>query len=189
MEQAAAMAPAHDGDHDHSGIVERVRTGKSFEDLLVHRETVFRICLGFSRDYAEAEDLAQDVYLKAYRRMGALKDAGNSREWLFRIAKNACLDHQKTRRKRAVLLRRWAIDLERREDHDEANPEDGRLTSLKESVRRLPKKLRSVFIFRIYGHLTYEEISATLGLAQGTVMSRLNRARKRIGAMIQEVPK
>ncbi len=187
-ERAAAMAPTHDEDHDHPGMVERVRAGKSFEDLLAHRETVFRICLGFCRDYAEAEDLAQDVYLKAYRNIGVLKDAGFSKEWLFRIAKNACLDRQKKNRTRSVLLHRWAEGEKHRDDREPTNSVDDRLTGLKDSIRRLPKKLRSVFIFRIYVHLTYEEIAAALDLAEGTVMSRLNRARKRLAEMMKEDP-
>jgi RNA polymerase sigma-70 factor (ECF subfamily) len=157
-----------------------------FDKLLVHRESVFRICLGFSRNYAEAEDLAQETYLKAYQGLGKLKNPAISKEWLFRIAKNSCLDHQKKMRIRGRLLLRLAEESSPAGSVDTAADIGDALVRLKAAVRILPGKLKTVFVLREYAHLTYEEISATLSLRMGTVMSRLNRARKRIGAALQE---
>lgn len=188
-EQSITMSPGVDQERENAGLRENDRAKTSFESLLAHRESVFRICLGFSRDYIEAEDLAQEIYLKAYQNMGALKDSAFSKEWLYRIAKNACLDRSKMIRVRAVLLRRWAESGPRSDDSEIASPVDDRLSRLKAAVRQLPKKLRPVFVLRLYGHLSYEEIAATLGIARGTVMSRLNRARARVAEMIREVPR
>jgi len=156
------------------------------DELLVHRESVFRICLGFSRNYAEAEDLAQETYLKACQGLGNLKNPAISKAWLFRIAKNSCLDHQKKIRIRGRLLLRLAEESSRAGSVDTAADIGDALVRLKAAVRILPGKLKTVFVLREYVHLTYEEISATLNLRMGTVMSRLNRARKRIGAALQE---
>ena len=172
------MAPASESRSENAGL--------TFEDLLVHRESIFRICLGFCRDYTEAEDLAQDVYLKACRSIAALEDPGVSKEWLCRIAKNTCLDRTKKIRIRAILLRRWAQVEKPSDEPESACPADERLSRLKAAIRRLPEKLRSVFILRIYGHLAYEEIAAILDLPRGTVMSRLNRARAGIAEMLEE---
>jgi len=188
-ERSVTMAPGVDQGRENAGLRERDRAGTSFENLLAHRESVFRICLGFSRNYVEAEDLAQDVYLKAYHKISALKDPAFSKEWLFRIAKNACLDRSKKTRIRAVRLRRWAESTTKSDDSETAGPADDRLAGLKAAVRRLPKKLRSVFILRLYGQLTYDEIAATLGIARGTVMSRLSRARAKVAETIREVPR
>jgi RNA polymerase sigma-70 factor, ECF subfamily len=157
-----------------------------FQDLIVHRESVFRICLGFSRNYTEAEDLAQDVYVRAFFGLKDLRNPGQAKDWLFRIAKNACLDRHKKDRGQAALLRRWAYESKKEEYAPSENPDDERITRLKSAVRGLPKKLRSVFVLREYGHLTYDEIAATLDLAKGTVMSRLNRARTKVAEMIEE---
>ncbi|MDP2913993.1 MAG: RNA polymerase sigma factor [Candidatus Aminicenantes bacterium] len=188
-EQSITMSPGVDQERENAGLRENDRAKTSFESLLAHRESVFRICLGFSRNYVEAEDLAQEVYLKAYRNIGALKDPALSKEWLFRIAKNACLDRSKKTRIRAVRLRRWAESATQCDDSEAASPADDWLAGLKAAVRRLPKKLRSVFILRLYGHLTYDEIAATLGIARGTVMSRLNRARAKVAETIREGPR
>ena len=159
----------------------------SIDGLLAHQELVFRVCLGYARNYAEAEDLTQEVYLKAHRSLARLKDPSLAREWLLRIARNACLDHQKRDRRRTILLRLWG-------EQSAATPgaarTDGgledRIENLKSAVRRLPRRLRDIFVLREYGRLTYEELAAALSLKKGTVMSRLNRARGRIAAALQE---
>lgn len=158
----------------------------SIEELLAYQETVFRICLGYSRNYAEAEDLAQEVYLRACQSLPSLRNPSLAKEWLFRITKNVCLDHQKKARGRGILLRRWVKESVSTPDPAVAENPDERLRQLKSAIRGLPQRLRVVFILREYGHLTYEELAATLRLHKGTVMSRLNRARRRIAAALGE---
>ena len=165
--------------------VSNTSAGINLESLLAHRESVFGICLGFSRNYAEAEDLAQDVYVKAALNLSRLKNSESSKEWLFRIAKNTCLDHQKKFRLRSILLRGWARESISRPSLDDEVLDDRR-RRLKSAVRRLPKKLGAVFVLREYGGLSYEELAATLGLKRGTVMSRLSRARQKILTWVQE---
>lgn len=193
-ERAITMIADPSGLRDAAPPADESRAPVSLESLFVHRETVFRICLGFSRNYAEAEDLAQDVYLKAHRNLPRLKNPDTAREWLFRIARNTCLDHQKTSRLRRFLLFQW---MARRPETrlaaaagatGEAAPRspDPRLAVLKAAVRSLPPKLREAFVLREYAHLSYEDIAASLGLKTGTVMSRLHRARAAVARKLQE---
>jgi RNA polymerase sigma-70 factor (ECF subfamily) len=158
----------------------------TFDEILAFRETVFRICLGFSRDYAVAEDLAQDVYVRAFRDLRNLRNPVQAREWLFRIAKNTCLDRLKGDRRRGALLQRWAQETRPDEDRGEDGAAEDLSARLKTAVRGLPKKLREAFVLQAYGQLTYEEISATLRIPRGTVMSRLNRARARVARITEE---
>lgn len=157
-----------------------------FERLFIHQETIFQICLGYSRNYAEAEDLAQEVYLKAYQRLPSLRDCSSAKDWLIRIAKNACLDRQKKLRTQGFWLRRWAREITLEPPAPAEDGLEGRLQQLKGAIRRLPRKLRTIFVLREYGHLTYEEMSTALDLNMGTVMSRLSRARRQVAAALQE---
>jgi RNA polymerase sigma-70 factor (ECF subfamily) len=163
----------------------------SFDRLLDHREGVFRICLGFCRSYEEAEDLAQDVYVKAYQSIGTLEQADLAKFWLYRIAKNAGLDHKKKTGRRGELIRTWArtsLPAEAARPESTGQP-DERLAGLKAAVRRLPSRFREVFVLREYGHLSYEEIAHTLRIGTGTVMSRLARSRKKVAVAIEGKPR
>lgn len=151
-----------------------------FEELMAYQESVFRICLGFSKNPWDAEDLTQDVYLKAFQKIGSLRDSRLMREWLFRIAKNTCLDHS-----RKILINRMFKLQSRSESEEGKTPEAEvahreQLLILKRAINKLNKKHREVFVLREYGHLTYREIAETLGIKEGTVMSRLNRAREAV---------
>jgi RNA polymerase sigma-70 factor (ECF subfamily) len=157
-----------------------------FERLLIHQETIFGICLGYSRNYAEAEDLAQEAYLKAYQSLPSLRDSPSAKDWLIRIAKNTCLDRQKKLRTQGFWLRRWAREINFEPPAAAQESIEARIEQLKRAIRCLPKKLRTIFILREYGHLTYEELAAALDLNRGTVMSRLSRARRRVAAVLQE---
>jgi RNA polymerase sigma-70 factor (ECF subfamily) len=183
-EQILPMSPASPPPREETGP-QTAGTAVTFEELLTHHENVFRICLGFSRNYAEAEDLAQETYLKACRAFGTLGNPDLAKEWLFRIAKNTCLDQRKKVRLRRTLLFRWAARPEAEEPQEAPSPGE-RLQKLKSAVQELPPRLRETFVLREYGHLSYTEIAATLKIKEGSVMSRLNRARAAVGKRIQE---
>ncbi len=141
---------------------------------------MFRICLGFCRDARDAEELTQDVYVKAFAKLGTLRDLQAARAWLFRIARNICLNH--LRRPRPPILSLDECD----PVTDSASPEQRletreQLQVLKQAISSLPRRMREVFVMREYGMLEYGEIAAALGLRPGTVMSRLSRARRRVG--------
>jgi RNA polymerase sigma-70 factor, ECF subfamily len=169
------------------GYEMRPDEAKLFEDMMTCREAVFRICLGFSRNASDAEDLSQDVYLKAYRSLEKVRQAYLVKEWLFRIARTTCLDHSKKRRLDRELERAVrpgnAIDPRTPEAAWVTNE---RLDFLKQAVSRLPRKQREVFVLREYGGLSYEELGRVLGTKSGTVMSRLNRAREAVASFVKE---
>ncbi len=156
-------------------------------ELLDYSDKVFRICLGFSRNPWDAEELMQEIYLKALRKSGSLKNLDRKREWLFQIARNTCLNHCRRERLYGMLLTKIV-------DHsiDHNTPEWRMIQSeefqaFKYSIRKLPHKLREVLILREYGCLSYIEIANVLGIKEGTVKSRLNRARLSVLAKIKGV--
>ncbi|HSA97103.1 MAG TPA: RNA polymerase sigma factor [Acidobacteriota bacterium] len=160
---------------------------KLFEDMMTSREAVFRICLGFSRNASDAEDLSQDVFLKAYRSLSQVRHPYLVKEWLFRVARNTCLDHVKKRR----LARELEMAAGPGTAADPRTQETSlvtaaRLRSLKTAVSRLPRKQREVFVLREYGGLSYEELGHVVGAKAGTIMSRLNRARAAVATFVKE---
>jgi RNA polymerase sigma-70 factor (ECF subfamily) len=157
-----------------------------FRGILENKKTVFWICLGYARDFVEAEELTQEVFFKAWTKIDSLRDPERHREWLFRMARNACFDHLKKKRLRKLIQRNPLESV-----RDERTPETravyrDELRLLKVAVRSLPRKLRDTFILRGYGGLSYREIATVLKIREGTVMSRLNEAREKIKSRIRE---
>ena len=158
-----------------------------FEELMTYQKKVFLICLGFSRNASDAQDLAQDVYLKACKNIDTLGDPSLAKFWLFRIARNTCLNFQKKHR-----LDRFSAFKITQKIKDPQTPESEmihqeQLRLLKEAIHKLPKKQQDVFIMKEYGDLSYQEIAETLKIEFGTVMSRLNRARQAIKEQIKGI--
>lgn len=156
-----------------------------FGDLLSCQEQVFRICLGFAKNVADAEDLVQEVYLKAYRKLNTLKNLNLAKEWLLRIARNTCLDHNKKRRWTKLLTFGRVPEAPEMKNPEMLMDEKEQIQILKESISKLPQKQKEVFILREYGELAYNEIALMLGIKEGTVMSRLNRARQAILSLMR----
>ncbi|MCX6560716.1 MAG: RNA polymerase sigma factor [Candidatus Aminicenantes bacterium] len=158
-----------------------------FDRLVACREDVFRVCLGFSRNPADAEDLTQDVFLKAFARRDALRNPYGSKIWLLRIARTTCLDRIRRDRRRPTIslnsLPRPAMDMARPDPPVDSGAD---LRRIKAAAARLPRRRREVFVLREYGGLSYEEIARTLKIKIGTVMSRLNRARKAVAEAARE---
>ena len=160
---------------------------KLFEEMMTYREDIFRICLGFSRNASDAEDLSQDTYLKAYKGLARIHTPYAIKEWLFRVARTTCLDQAKRRgvARRFERAKTREINVDPHTPESRAVSQEG-LASLKEAVSKLPRKQRDVFVLREYGHLSYEEIARTVDARLGTVMSRLNRARRAVASSIKE---
>lgn len=153
------------------------RVVPDLELLLAHRETVFLVCLGYLRNRWDAEDMAQETYLRAHSRLRELRRPELARAWICRIARNACLDHLRRAKVRRLFALFSQIDEHTAPAQCVDIEEKERIAELRAAMESLPSRLRDVLVMREYGELTYEEIAKALGLRMGTVMSRLNRAR------------
>ena len=172
--------------HEVVGAGSRVKLADpriDINDLLAYQETVFLICLGFTRHYWDAQELAQETYLQAQQRLHQLRQPEAAKAWLSRLARNICLDHL-----RSYKWQRWKqfLLLDQTQDHGhDKNPEAllevrEQLRQVKTAVGKLPVKLREVFVLNVYGELSYSETAQVLDINVGTVMSRLSRARRMI---------
>jgi RNA polymerase sigma-70 factor (ECF subfamily) len=158
-----------------------------FKELMNYSDLVFRICLGFSRNPWEAEELMQEVYLRAFKKFDSTINGRFSREWLFRIAKNTCINHMKKKRLSRIFMMRSNVNpVEQNTPEQQVILKEQHLM-LKRAIGKLPRKLHEVFVLKEYAHLSCLEIALTLDIKQGTVLSRLNRARQAIIDKFKEV--
>lgn len=162
-----------------TGLVSRAQYGdrEAFGALVQQHHTgviniIYRLC----GDNYLAEDTAQEAFLRAWQHLNSFRPGTSFRNWLYRIAVNAALD---------VLRRqRPAVDLDEIELPSGREPVEAglerreRAHQVRAAVLALPDACRAVLVLREYEGLSYTEIANTLDIPQGTVMSRLNYARK-----------
>jgi RNA polymerase sigma-70 factor, ECF subfamily len=129
-----------------------------------------------------------DALFKALSRAGDIRTPGGLRIWLLRIARTTCLDHHRRARRLPVVPLDVVAESAASDPWTPAAISESAddLRRFKEAVLGLPRRLREVLVLREYGGLSYEDLSRTLKLRLGTVMLRLNRARKAIGAAMGE---
>ena len=158
---------------------------KTIEDLMTYKEKVFFICLGYTKNPCDADDLTQDIYLKALKKLDSLKDKNLAKVWILRICRNTCLDHLKKMRLRRLFSLKTKEDIIIEQTPESQIITHQQIQKVKASIQQLPKKLKETLVLREYGDLSYQEISQTLGIKAGTVMSRLNRARQALSNIVK----
>lgn len=168
-------------------LVERVRAGDraAFGELVErHREAVVRAARAALGSHEEADDVAQDAWLTAFRRLQTFRGEASFRTWLLSIAWRRAL----TRRRRLV---RW-LSRSPLSDVDPAvgpDAEDRLLTdelagAVRRAINRLPARYRHALLLAGSGAYSYGEIASMLGIAEGTVKWRVSEARRRLKARL-----
>lgn len=164
----------------------RSEAGNSFEELaLPHIEALFRIARRLTRDEHEAEDLLQEVFLKAHKAFGRfeMREFG-IRPWLLRILHNSFLNRQARARQAPRSTDAALLDRVVEDNHSTVRPPELDYENLDQEVKRaideLSPEFRSVLLFWATMEMSYQQIADTLRIPIGTVMSRLHRAREQL---------
>lgn len=179
---------------DDALVISRARQGEesAFAELLRrYRAPVFNLCLRMLKNRDDAEDLAQDVFIKVFAMLDRYDERYAFRSWLFKIAANQCIDFIRKNRVKLLSLDEpvsYRGDEIEREFPDEGPTPADELASkelselLREITDELPPHYRSMIVLRHQEHLSYEEIAQVMDLPLGTVKARIHRAR----AMMKE---
>lgn len=173
-------------------LVQRVQAGdKSAFNLLVlkYQHRVLKLVGRFVNDAAEAEDVAQEAFIKAYRALASFRGDSAFYTWLYRIAINTAKNALVSNRRRPVDFN---LDLQDPEQYDRHaklkegdTPEGVLLTEeirevVEQAMEQLPEDLRTAIVLRELEGLSYEEIAEAMDCPVGTVRSRIFRAREAI---------
>lgn len=153
-----------------------------------HERALNRHLFNLTGSREEARELAQDVFLKGWEALGESDPGGHVQAWLYRIASNLAFDLLRRRK----VVRFVPIG----DDYDVVSPDEGpdkrlqskqAMAALQAALDRLPVDLKEVVLLREVEGLSYGEISAALGINDGTVKSRLARARAALAERYQRV--
>jgi len=167
------------------------------EEALVHLDLLYNSAMQMTRNAADAEDLVQETFVKAYRFFDRFKKGTNCRAWLFKIMKNNFINAFRKRSKEPVR-----VDFEQVEATLQAEPQpafpQGEAKSIehlfeelveddvKEALDQLPFEFRMVTILSDVEGLSYQEIADIMECPVGTVRSRLSRARRFLRGKLYE---
>lgn len=172
----------HEAREDDTGLLRRLQAGEAeaFEELVrAHQHRVFGVALRMLGNAAEAEEIAQDVFLRAHRALPGFRGEAKLSTWLYAIASRLCLTRLAAGERSFI---RQGEDSVVRLPHDASGPdallEQTELdAALHRAIAELPDERRIVVVLRDLEGLSYEEIADALDLPTGTVRSRLHRAR------------
>ena len=179
--------PAQGGTREtEARLVEEARTGsaEAFREIVeTYHERLYTVVMRIVQDRADAEEITQETFFRAYRNLASFQADSALYTWLYRIAVNAAVDLSKKNLRRRHL----SLDDEDR-SFKGSIPDEGptpmqslersELVSLvQEGIEALPERYRVILTLREYGDMSYEQLTEALHLPKGTVESRLFRAR------------
>ena len=167
-------------------LILRAQKGDSdaFETLYQqHLKRVYNIAWRMMGNDADAQDVAQEVMLKAWRALPGFKLDSSLSTWLYRIAMNACSDELRKRKNKTISVDVLAeTGREPGDDGFEQSAADSQ--NLAWAIDQLNEEYRAAVVLRDVQGYSYEEIAQILGCPIGTVRSRINRAREHLRALI-----
>lgn len=172
---------------------------KAFDQLiLLNKKMVFNLCHRFLDNYDEADDCAQEVFIKVYRFLKKFRFESNFTTWLYRLTVNTCKNRLKSFEYR-LRFRKMRINQEKSMDNDPKSIEiqdnsSSPATTLKrkeitrliqEAVNKLPTQQKLIVVLRDMEGRSYDEIGEITGFKLGTVKSKLSRARHQLRDMLE----
>jgi len=173
-------------------LIERCLQGDQLAwEAIVHQNwrKVFNVAYKFVGKHDEAEDLAQDIFLKIFRSLHTFDRRANFQTWLISVSRNLCIDHYRSVRKERETINRDVdpgelMPASREVSAYAALEQQDRVVLLRAAMQQLPETLRTAVMLRDIRELSYQEIATQLRLPEGTVKSRINRGRTELARQI-----
>jgi len=171
-------------------LVARLRQGdhRAFEELVIaYQHRVFGVALRMLGNRAEAEEIAQETFLRAHRALPEFRGDARLHTWLYAIASRLCLNRLASADRRLLRADDEALAAASADEPSAAaRMERAELdAAVREAIAALPEERRIVVVLRDLEGLSYEEIGEVLELEPGTVRSRLHRARLDLKAKLE----
>jgi len=172
----------------------------AFDQLVIrHKESIFNLCYWFLGDYQDANDYAQETFIKVYRSLKRFRGEAAFSTWLYRIAVNTCKNRLKSvehrYKQKTISLDNPDCEGVVLEVRDESQKPNGVLEGkqlmlhIREAINGLPRDQKTVIVLRDIQGLSYEEIIRITGLPLGTVKSKIARARQELRRKLRSVIK
>lgn len=174
-------------------LIKKVKNGNKFAfNTLVknYQQKIYHLARRIVMNHEDADEVVQETFIKAYINISKYSEEYKFYTWLYRIAVNTSLTLLKKKKYRGVSLEKLTEDGHFQPTSGDDTQQSSRNSELKklvkEALKSLSPQLRTVFILRTWEEMSYKEIAQTLKISEGTVMSRLNRARDKLRKILKK---
>lgn len=172
-------------------LVARCRRGeRSAQEELYKRYSrrLYNVAYRFAGNAADADDLLQDLFLQAYRRLDSFRGEASLGTWLYRLAVNCCLDHVRSKQGRQQHATAFLDDLDLPEPAAPASwrPDTAlERIDMERAIAKLPPSYRATFVLHDVEGLDHREVGTMLEIAEGTSKSLVHKARRRLRTLLR----
>ncbi len=153
-----------------------------------YQQPVFNVCYRMLHNREDADDAAQEAFLKAYRGLARYDEQRNFKTWLLSIAAHHCIDRLRRRRFRWVSIEALGGLGSAAEGPESALEHRQQSQQIGEALMQLGSLDRAVVVLRYWHELSHQEIGETLSLTSSAVKSRLHRAKRQLAAHYRSIP-
>jgi RNA polymerase sigma-70 factor (ECF subfamily) len=160
----------------------------AFEELVRnHQRMIHSLTFRMTGSLADAEDLAQETFIRAYEQIGAFRGTAKFSTWLYRIAVNTCLNWKQSEARRFQLHANCAEEISAHHHNGENSPADTQSNQhVQEALLKLPAKQRAAIVLTIYDGLNHAEAAQILGCSETTVSWRGFAARRKLKSWLSK---
>lgn len=176
---------------DDKQLLELYRTGKAeqiFNEMVRrYHSRIYWVARRMVKSHEDADDIAQEVFVRAYAALKDFRGEANIYTWLYRIAVNLSINHlRKQKVRKLVDISDYLNFLSKDAEQDRDVIHDENVSLIERAIQTLPEKQRAVFIMRYYDELPYEQISSILGTSVGGLKANFHHAVKKISAFVKK---
>lgn len=173
-------------------IIEMVQKGNvnAFSHLVdKYQDIVFSIALKVLKNREEAEEMAQETFIKVYRSIGSFQGKAKFSTWLYRITYNTCITHTRKKKISTTQIDNLPVSDEQDEGSFGDFPEESRSRYLEMAMQKLPEEDYALVLLYYYEDQSIEDIREATGLSESNVKIKLFRARKKLYEWMNEFMK
>jgi RNA polymerase sigma-70 factor, ECF subfamily len=179
----------HTNSVDEASLIEQFKDGdpSAFERIVqTYQDRIYNLCRYLLGNSQDAEDAAQDVFLKAYRKLEDFRPESSLYTWLYRIGVNTCLDYKRKWRPEPLKNETLAEELPSEDPNPERRYQSMEIDrAIRSALDRLSTNFRAVIVLKEIEGLAYEEIAEVLNISVGTVKSRISRTREELRRILR----